>query len=75
MYIIPTPSHFPDLFKGLSHTEIIVLRPFTVHLGDYVKKQNGYRQKTNIFKLTWSEHSVLEKIDGLVDQISKQGVC
>ena len=72
MYIIPTASHFPDLFKGLSHAEIIVLRPFTVHLGDYVKKQNGYRQKTNIFRLTWSEHSVIEKIDGLVDQISKQ---
>ena len=36
-------------------------------MGDYVKKQNGYRQKTNLFRLTWSEQTVLEKIHSLDD--------
>ena len=67
VYINPSVEKFPNVLKGLSHDEIIVLRPFNIHLGDYVKKQNGYRQKTNLFRLTWSEQTVLEKIHSLDD--------
>ena len=45
VYIYPTQDKILDIFKGLTHKDIVVLRPFTVHIGDYVKKQNGYRQK------------------------------
>ena len=53
VYINPSVDKFPDVLQGLSLNEIIVLRPFNVHLGDYEKKkQNGYRQKTNLFILS-----------------------
>ena len=65
VYINPTEDKIPDVLKGLTHKEMVVLRPLTVHIGDYVKKQNGYRQKTNLFRLTWSTNSVLEKINDL----------
>ena len=71
VYINPSVEKFPNILKGLSHDEIIVLRPFNIHLGDYVKKQNGYRQKTNLFRLTWSKQSVLENIYSLDDAESK----
>ena len=71
VYINPCVEKFPNVLKGLSHDEIIVLRPFNIHFGDYVKKQYGYRQKTNLFRLTWSEQTVLEKIHSLDDAESK----
>lgn len=49
-----------------------MLRPFTVHVGDYVKKANGYRQKTNLFRLTWSTDTISQKIDALADENFRQ---
>ena len=72
VYINPTPEKIPDVLKGLSYNNIIARRPFTVHLGDYVIKANGYPQKTNLFRLTWSRHSIREKIDNLPDETSRQ---
>ena len=37
VYINPSVEKFPNVLKGLSHNEIIVLKPFNIHLGDYVK--------------------------------------
>ena len=34
-----------------------------MHIGEYVKKRNGYRQKNDLFRLTWSTQSVLERIN------------
>ena len=71
VYIMPTADNFPNVLKGLSISEVIVLRPFNIHLGDYVKKVNGYRQKTNLFRLTWTAQTVLEKIHALTEPQSK----
>ena len=71
IYVNPTIDEFSNVLRGLSLMEVIVLRPFTIHLGDYVKRQNGYRQKTNIFRLSWTEKSVLDKIQALNDGQSK----
>lgn len=65
VYINPALDKIPDVLKGLAHNDIIVLRPFEVHIGDYLKKPNGYRQKNNLFRLTWSTKSVWEKINDL----------
>ena len=61
IYINPTQDKIPDILKGLTHKDIVVLPPFAVHIGDYVKKQNGYRQKNNFFRLTWSTEAVWRK--------------
>ena len=37
VYINLSVEKFPNILKGLSHNEIIVLKPFNIHLGDYVK--------------------------------------
>ena len=71
VYINPTQDKIPDVLKGLTHKEIVVLQPFTVHIGDYVKKQNDYRQKNNLFRLTWSTGAVVEKINDLTCVESK----
>lgn len=72
MYMTPSVELIPDALKSLDYNSIIALRPFTVHLGDYMEKQHGYRQKTNMFRLTWSQNTVLEKIDTLENQQAKQ---
>ena len=65
VHINPALDKIPDVLKGLAHNDIIVLRPFEVHIGDYVKKPNGYRQKNNLFRLRWSTKSVWKKINDL----------
>ena len=34
VYMNPNPQKIADVLKGLAQNEIIVLRPFTVHIGD-----------------------------------------
>ncbi len=58
IYFNPTSDDIPDIFKTISNEEIIALRPFSIHVGDYVVKENGYREKTNMFRLTWSKQFV-----------------
>ena len=72
VYINPTPNKIRDVLKGLRYNDVIALRPFTVHLGDYVMKANGYRQKTNLYRLTWSTHTIPQKLDNLPDERSRQ---
>lgn len=74
IYINPSLVSTPDVLNGLSHVELLALWPFTVHLGDYVRKQNGYRQKTNLFRLSWSEKSVMDKIQDLESPECKE-IC
>ena len=74
IYFNPTSDDIPDIFKTISNEEIIALRPFSIHVGDYVVKENGYRQKTNMFRLTWYKQSVLEQI-GTLHSASSQNKC
>ena len=74
VYINPSPDKFPDVLKGLSLSEIIVLRTFNIYIGNFVKKQNGYKQKTNLFRLTWTEQSVLE-INQSIDDAQSKNSC
>ena len=72
VYMNPTLNMIPEVLRGLSYVELIALQPFTVHLGDYCRKQNGYRQKTSMFRLTWSKTSIIDNIHKLEDQNSIQ---
>ena len=45
IYINPSLDSFPDVLKGLSLREIVVLGPFNIHLGDYVKNKMATNKK------------------------------
>lgn len=72
IYVNPKIPLIPNVLQGLSSSEIITLRPFTIHLGPYVVKANGYRQKTDMFRLMWSKQAVHDKIECLSDIVSKE---
>ena len=71
-YMQPKASDIPDVLCGLTNSEICALRPLTIHNGEYVRAENGYRKKDSIFELSWSRKSVLEKIDEIADAQSRQ---
>lgn len=66
-YIIPKFHQIPMALKDLTPADIITLRPFVLHTGDFRRHQHGYRQKNGFCRVSWSVLSVQEKIDGLVD--------
>lgn len=70
-YIIPTIDDIPICLRGLTNEETLVLRPFDLHTGDYLRKQHGYRQKNGFCRISWSRLSVPEKIDQITDAHSK----
>jgi hypothetical protein len=61
-YYIPKSLDIPLCLHGLAKAEILALRPFTLHTGNYRVHQHGYRQKDGFCRVSWSERSVLEKI-------------
>ena len=61
-YITPVLKDIPKELRNLSMNQIYALRPFDVHLGEINRTRNGYRQKTAMFRLSWSEKKVTEKI-------------
>ena len=69
----PVPKyHLIDVrLKGLSNKEILALRPLDIHSAQYVRFRNGYRQKTDKFRATWSSSSVQDKINDLEDEDSR----
>jgi hypothetical protein len=64
-YHIPKALEIPFCLHGLTKAEILALRPFTLHTGNYKVHQHGYRQKDGFCRVTWSEQPVLEKISTL----------
>ena len=56
----------------MTNSKICVLRPLTIHNGEYVRADNGYRKKDSIFELSWSRKSVVEKIDEITDAQSRR---
>lgn len=45
--------------------QILALRPLDIHAGDYERHASGYRKIGGMFRLTWSNTSVKEKINEL----------
>ena len=70
-YIQPSVEDIPVVLRNLSKAEICTLRPLTIHTGDYVRSDNGYRKKNGIFELSWSTSSVIEKINTIPDSNSR----
>lgn len=66
-YYVPSDEDVPALLLDLTSEEIRQLRPFDIHCGDYVKHQHGYREQTGPFRITWSKHSVRDKISAIGD--------
>ena len=64
-YHIPQGCEIPACLHGLTKAEILTLRPFTLHTGNYNVHQHEYRQKDGFCPVTWSEESVLDKISKL----------
>ena len=64
-YHIPQAFEIPLCLRGLNKSEILTLRPFTLHNGNYKLHQHGYRKKDGFTRVSCSEESVLEKISKL----------
>ena len=67
-YHIPRAFEIPICLRSLTRTEVLALRPFTLHTGNYKVHRHGYRQKDGFCRVSWSTESVLEKIAGLEAQ-------
>ena len=70
-YIHPRYKDFPKELRGLTVSQIVALRPLTIHCGDYDKSPIGYRKKGGMFRVSWSNDSVERKIAAL-DETEKQ---
>ena len=57
----------PLILRNLTEDDLRVLRPLTIHCGDYERRFNGYRQRTGPFHVNWSEQPVHEKIANTED--------
>ena len=66
-YIHPRYKDIPKELRGLTLRQIVALRPLTVHCGDYDKNPIGYRKKGGMFRVSWSNDSVEQKIAALDD--------
>ena len=51
--------------------KFVLLRPLTIHIGKYVRAENGYCQKGGIFRLSWNHTSVLDNISAIPDENSR----
>lgn len=61
-YVIPDDEDIPLLLLDLTEEQVRALRPLEIHYGSYQRRQYGYRIRTDPFRVTWSEKSVLQKI-------------
>lgn len=64
-YHVPQAVEIPLCLQNLTKGEIIALRPFSLHTGNYKVHQHGYRQKDGFCRVTWCEQSVDDKISEL----------
>ena len=73
-YIVPCLENIPECLHGLSHNDILSLRPVDLHVGEYKRLKHGYRQKTNMCRVTWSKDSPEDKILQITDANSRAKV-
>ena len=71
-YVVPKYEDVPQELRNLSEYEVRVLRPLDVRMGDYERRKHEYRRKGGMFRLTWSEKSVKEKIQELGTQSKRR---
>ena len=67
IYKVPVVDDIPLILRNLTEDDLRVLRPLTIHCGDYERRFNGYRQRTGPFHVNWSEQPVHEKIANTED--------
>ena len=61
-YVVPRHHDIHASICDLTREEILALRPLTLHTGNHVVLQHGYRQKDGFCRASWSQLSVQEKI-------------
>lgn len=61
-YAVPEVDDVPLLLRTLTVEDQRILSPFNIHCGDYVKRFNGYRERTGPFRISWCTQLVQEKI-------------
>lgn len=64
-YIIPTFLQIPFALHHLTKQDIVALRPFILHTGNYQRHQHGYRIKDGFCRVSWCNTPVLQKISQL----------
>lgn len=67
-YVVPKYENVPVELRNLSNREVIALRPLNIHTGNYDRLVNGYRKKGGMFRISWCEISVVEKIEALPEE-------
>ena len=68
---IPQYKDIPKPLRNLNAKVVQALRPFDIDVGPFRKAANGYRIKSGMFRLRWSEEKVLDKIDALRKEKNK----
>jgi len=59
---VPQPKDIPKPLRKLSLKMALTLRPLDLHVGPVKKASNGYRMKSSMTRMSWSEHAVKDKI-------------
>ena len=67
VYRVPPVDDVPLLLRNLTRDDILVLRPFDIHCGDYKCVVHGYCQRTGTFRISWSALLLSEKIQAIED--------
>ena len=65
VYKVPVVDDIPLILRNLTEDDLCLLRPLTIHCGDYERRFNGYRQRTGPFHVNWSDQPVHKKIGSL----------
>ena len=71
-YCVPSVDNVPLVLRSLMPDDQRVLSPFEIHCGEYVRRFNGYRQRTGPFRVSWSTSLVTEKISVIHDADRQQ---
>ena len=59
---VPQPKDIPKPLKKLSQKMACTLRPLDLYVGPVKKASNGYRLKSSMTRMSWSETAVKDKI-------------
>jgi hypothetical protein len=59
---VPQPKDIPKPLRKLSVKMVCTLRPLDLYVGPVKKASNGYRMKSSMTRMSWSENSVKDKI-------------
>ena len=65
---MPATDDVPLVLRTLTIEDQRLLSPFNVHIGDYRRMFNGYRQRTGPFRVSWTTTLVRETIEQIADK-------